>query len=88
VVLEEEYLRPLGLSCSAAARAINVPVTRIAEIVRGRRAVTADTALRLARFLGTEPQLWLTLQGEYDLRVARNQSGVVIQRSIEPWRMR
>ena len=87
MVLEEEYLRPLGLSCSATARAINVPVTRIAEIVRGRRAVTADTALRLARFLGTEPELWLHLQAEYDLRVARNRNGGVIQRSIEPWRI-
>jgi addiction module HigA family antidote len=88
VVLEQEYLRPLGISRSAAARALNVPVTRISEIVRGRRAVTADTALRLARFLGTGPELWLGLQAEYDLRVARSEGGGAIQRSIAPWRMR
>lgn len=64
-------MRPLGLSANALARRINVPVTRISEIVRGKRGITADTALRLARLLGTSSDLWLGLQAEYDLRVAR-----------------
>jgi len=70
-ILEEEFMRPLGLSANALAKALDVPVTRVSEIVRGRRGVTADTALRLARFLGTTAELWLALQSEYDLRIAR-----------------
>jgi addiction module HigA family antidote len=70
-ILEEEFMRPLGLSANALAKAVDVPVTRVSEIVRGRRGVTADTALRLARFLGTTAELWLALQSEYDLRIAR-----------------
>ena len=70
-ILEEEFMRPLGLSANALAKAIDVPVTRVSEIVRGRRGVSADTALRLGRFLGTTPELWLGLQSEYDLRIAR-----------------
>ena len=64
-------MRPLGLSANALARRIDVPVTRISGIVRGKRGITADTALRLARLLGTTPDLWLGLQADYDLRVAR-----------------
>ena len=70
-ILEEDFMKPLGLSANALARAIHVPVTRVSEIVRSRRGVTADTALRLGRFLGTTPELWLGLQSEYDLRIAR-----------------
>ncbi len=70
-ILEEEFMLPLGLSANALARRIDVPVTRISEIVRGKRGITADTALRLARLFGTTSDLWLGLQAEYDLRVAR-----------------
>ncbi len=74
-ILEEDFMRPLGLSANALAKRVDVPVTRISEMVRGRRGMTADTALRLARFFGTSPELWLGLQAEYDLRVARREVG-------------
>ena len=70
-ILEEEFMRPLGLSANALARRLDVPVTRISEIVRGKRGITADTALRLSRLFGTSSDLWLGLQAEYDLRKAR-----------------
>ncbi len=81
-ILEEEFMRPLGLSANALARAVDVPVTRISEIVRGRRGVTADTALRFARFFGTSPELWLGLQSEYDLRTARRDFGEAIEMRV------
>ena len=83
-ILEEEFMKPLGLSANALARAIDVPVTRISEIVRGRRGVTADTALRLARLLGTTPEFWLGLQSEFDLRVARRDFGMAINEAVFP----
>ena len=70
-ILEEEFMRPPGLSANALARGIDVPVTRVSEIVRGKRGITADTALRLGRFFGTSSDFWLKLQAEYDLRAAR-----------------
>ena len=66
-VLVEEFLRPLGVTQYRLARRIGVPLTRIAEICRRRRSVTADTALRLARFFGTTSRFWLGLQEDYDL---------------------
>ncbi len=69
-VLVEEFLEPLGLSQYRLAKAIRVPLTRTAEICRGRRAVTADTALRLARFFGTSPKFWLGLPEDHDLEAA------------------
>jgi addiction module HigA family antidote len=83
-ILEEDFMRPLGLSANALARRIDVPVTRISEMVRGRRGITADTALRLARFFGTSPELWLGLQAEYDLRVARREVGDSVASRIVP----
>lgn len=83
-ILEEEFMRPMGLSANALARRIAVPVTRISEIVRGKRGITADTALRLARLFGTSSELWLGLQTEYDLRVARRDSAQAIHDSIVP----
>lgn len=83
-ILEEEFMRPLGLSANALAKSLDVPVTRISDIVRGRRGITADTALRLGRFLGTSPELWMGLQSEYDLRVARRESGEAIARRVSP----
>lgn len=83
-ILQEEFMAPLGLSANALAAEIAVPVTRIWEILRGRRGVTANTALRLARFFGTTPELWLGLQAEFDLRTARREVGKEIERQIEP----
>ena len=83
-VLEEEFMEPLGLSAHALAMALRVPATRIGQIVRGRRAITPDTALRLARFFGTSADLWIGLQGEYDLRVARRKLSDRIEREVEP----
>jgi antitoxin HigA-1 len=83
-ILEEEFMRPLGLSANALARRVDVPVTRISEIVRGKRGITADTALRLGRLFGTSSELWLGLQSEYDLRVARRESAATIQTRIIP----
>lgn len=85
-ILEEEFMRPLGLSANALAHALDVPVTRISEIVRGRRGVTADTALRLGRLLGTTAEFWLGLQSEFDLRVARRDSGRAISEAVSPLR--
>lgn len=66
-VLEEEFLKPLGLTAYRLAKATKVPITRISEIVKGRRRVTADTALRLSTFFGNSPRFWLGLQNDYDL---------------------
>ena len=66
-VLEEEFLKPLKVTHYRLAKEINVPVTRIAEICKGKRAVTADTALRLAKYFGTTARFWLGLQDDYDL---------------------
>lgn len=68
-ILFEEFMKPLGLSQNGLARAIGVPPRRINEIVHGKRAITADTALRLAAYLGPDPQFWMTLQTHYDLSV-------------------
>jgi addiction module HigA family antidote len=70
-VLLEEFMRPLDLSINALARAIDVPPNRVSEIVNGKRAITADTALRLGKYFGVSPEVWLDLQSDYDLRVAR-----------------
>jgi addiction module HigA family antidote len=79
-VLLEEFLAPMNLSQNALARAIAVPPRRINEIVLGKRAITADTALRLARYFGTSEQLWMGLQSDYDLEEARRQLGRKIER--------
>jgi antitoxin HigA-1 len=71
-VLKEEFMEPLGLSANALARALLVPVNCISAIVNAERSVTADTALRLARALGTSPEFWLNLQKQYDLDCARD----------------
>ena len=72
-VLAEEYLEPLGLSANAIGRAIGVPGNRISDIVRQRRDVSADTAIRLGRFFDVDPRFWLNLQAAYDLSVAESE---------------
>ncbi len=83
-VLSEEFLDPLGMSVNALAMALRVPATRIGAIVKGERSVTADTALRLARFFGTSPELWMNLQAMHDLTKARRESGRAIARDVRP----
>ena len=70
-ILREEFMRPLGITVSALARDIGVPANRISRIVNGKRAFSADTALRLGKYFGMSPEIWLDLQSEYELRLAR-----------------
>ena len=81
-VLLEEFLKPMGLSQNKLALAIRVPARRINEIVHGKRRVTADTALRLARYFGMSPQFWLGLQMDYDLDVAEDLLGEQLERDV------
>jgi addiction module HigA family antidote len=81
-ILLEEFMKPLGVSQNRLARDIDAPVSRIAGIVKGERAITADTALRLARFFGTSAEMWLGLQADYDLRVARRAKGGEIEKRV------
>jgi antitoxin HigA-1 len=83
-ILHEDLMSPLGLSTNRLARDLRVPVTRISEIVNGRRSITADTALRLARYFGSSPQFWLNLQAAYDLEVATRRSVEQIERDVHP----
>jgi addiction module HigA family antidote len=83
-VLKEDYLIPLGLSANALAKALRVPAPRINDIVRRRRGVTADTAMRLARHFGGDARSWLNLQAAYDLRVAEIKNARRIEREIAP----
>ncbi len=71
-ILMEEFMRPLGISTNALARALAVPANRISGIINGKRAITADTALRLGKYFGVSPEIWLDLQSDYELRVARH----------------
>lgn len=83
-ILREEFVVPFGMSGNALARALHVPANRINAILNESRNLTADTALRLARFFGTTPEFWMNLQKTYELRLAEVSTGVVIQRSIKP----
>ena len=83
-VLAEEFLSPLGLSQNALARSLCVPPRRINEIVLGKRAITADTALRLARYFGMTPEFWMALQAAYDLEEAQTSLGSTFQKQVQP----
>ncbi|QCG95305.1 addiction module antidote protein, HigA family [Azospirillum sp. TSA2s] len=83
-VLREEFMEPLGLTANALSIALRVPATRIGEIVNERRGISADTALRLARYFGTTPQFWLNLQSDHDLSVAASEHGAEIERDVHP----
>ena len=84
-MLREEFLGPLGITANALAIKIRVPATRIGDILRGRRGITPDTALRLARFFGNSPEFWLNLQQMHDLSKARLEIGEVINREVDAW---
>lgn len=83
-ILREEFMAPLGLSMNGLALALRVPATRVTEIVHGRRAVTPDTALRLARYFNTSARFWLNLQAAYDLEVAEDQLALTVRKEVQP----
>jgi addiction module HigA family antidote len=84
-VLLEEFIKPMNLSQNRLAIDIGVDARRINEIVLGKRSITADTALRLARFFGNSPQFWLGLQTQYDLDVTEDQLGKRLDREVRPY---
>ena len=83
-VLQKEFLEPMGLSQNKLAMALHVPARRINEIVLGKRGITADTALRLARYFGMSPQFWLGLQMDYELDIAQDSLDARITAEIVP----
>ncbi len=82
-ILLHDFMEPLGLSANALATALHVPANRITAILAGSRRISADTALRLARYFGTTPQLWLNLQNNYDLRLAEAKVGDRVRQEVE-----
>ncbi len=84
-VLLEEFLKPMGLSQNRVALNIGVPPRRINEIILQKRRITADTALRLARFFGTSPEFWLGLQAQYDLDVTSDELGERLEREVKEY---
>lgn len=83
-ILREEFMAPLGLSMNGLALALRVPATRVTEIVHGRRAVTPDTALRLARYFNTSARFWLNLQAAFDLEVAEDKLALTVRKEVQP----
>jgi addiction module HigA family antidote len=81
-ILAEDFMAPRALTANKLAIALRIPANRLTEIVRGKRAITADTALRLGRYFKTSPELWLGLQADYDLRKARAETGDRIAREV------
>ena len=84
-ILREDFMKPLGLSMNRLALDLHVPVTRIAEIVHERRAITPDTALRLGRYFNTSARFWLNAQSAYDLEVAQDQLEQTVRREVRPF---
>ena len=82
-ILLEDFMKPMGVSINRLARDTVVPPGRISAIVNGKRAITADTALRLAKYFGVSPQTWMGLQAEYDLRVAQRVIGAEVDRRVQ-----
>jgi addiction module HigA family antidote len=87
VVLSEDFLAPMGISANHLAMRTRMPATRVGEILHGRRGVSTDTALRLARFFGTSAEFWLNLQAAYDLSKARTELQKTIERDVEPMKL-
>lgn len=83
-ILREEFMVPMGLSANALAIALRVPAPRINDIARERRAISADTALRLSRYFGTSAEFWLGLQSDYDMKIALAENGEQINREVLP----
>lgn len=85
-ILLEEFLRPLGISQNKLARDLDVPVARINDIIKAKRGISADTALRLATYFETTAEFWLNLQTRYDLKVAAATVGPKVKRAVRPYR--
>jgi len=83
VILREDFLVPMELTAYALAKALHIAQTRLSEVMAGKRAVTADTALRLARYFGTTPVFWLNMQAAYDIRIAEIEHGAAIAAEVE-----
>jgi antitoxin HigA-1 len=83
-ILREEYLLPLEMSVNALAHKLHVPATRVHEIVKERRSISADTAMRLARYFGGDAQSWMNLQTNHDLRLVDLEKGKLIEKEIDP----
>lgn len=83
-VILEEFLKPAGISQNRLAKAMNITATRLNEIIRGRRGITGDTALRLARATNTTPEFWLNLQALYELETARDALGERVEKEVVP----
>jgi len=83
-ILREEFMGPLGLSMNKLAMALSAPVARIADIVKERRGITADTALRFARYFNNSPTFWMNLQTRYDLEVAQDEIAAKVARDVQP----
>ena len=83
-ILLEEFLKPMGISQYRLSRGIGVPARRINEIVHGKRSITADTALRLARYFGTSERFWMNLQSRYDLEVEKDKLGRRLEKEVHP----
>ncbi|MCI5208781.1 MAG: addiction module antidote protein, HigA family [Candidatus Electrothrix sp. ATG2] len=84
-ILLEEFLEPMGISQTQLARDIHVPPNRINQIIRGKREITADTALRLGRYFGIEPEFWLNLQVRFNMKVVREKAGKQIEREVKQY---
>lgn len=82
-VLIEEFLRPMGISQSQLAKDINVPANRISQLVHGKREISADTALRLGRYFGIEPEFWLNLQVRYNMKIVKSKVGKEIEQEVK-----
>lgn len=83
-ILRDDFLEPMGIGVTALSRAIKVPRSRVNDIVRGRRAITADTALRLSRYFGTSAEFWVNLQAHYNLQMAKDSSRRRIEKEVAP----
>jgi len=81
-ILAEDFMAPRGLTANRLALDLHIPANRVSEIIRGRRSISADTALRLGRYFKTSPELWLGLQADYDLRKAKDELGKQIDREV------
>lgn len=82
--LHEDFMLPLDLSANRLAHDLRIPATRIGDIIHGRRGISADTALRLARYFGTSPEFWMNLQALYDLRTTHDKKASEIERDVQP----
>lgn len=84
IILQKDLLEPLGMSINRLAKELRVPANRLSQIIRGKRAISPDTSLRLARYFGFSPEYWIHMQGHYDLEIIRRQSMAQIEKDIKP----